>query len=106
MTDPVVKQAARDAFIAHLGAPWDAPAPASDPKAYLAALDAAVEAAAPLMTEASFYMAGVAAERERIVAEAREMGATYPVTLDPQPGSERAPTRTAFPFADYLEDVP
>ena len=47
----------------------------------------------------------VAAERSRIIAKARELGATYPVTLDPPAGSERAATRTSFPFADYLEDA-
>jgi hypothetical protein len=47
----------------------------------------------------------VAAERSRIIAKARELGATYPVTLDPPAGSERAATRTVFPFADFLEDA-
>ena len=47
-----------------------------------------------------------AAERERIITVARAMSATYPVTLEPQPGSEASPVRTSFPFADYLEDVP
>jgi len=56
-----------------------------------------LEAAAPLIA---------AAERSRIIAKARELGATYPVTLDPPAGSERAATRTVFPFADYLEDIP
>jgi hypothetical protein len=46
-----------------------------------------------------------ASERAQIIAKARELGATYPVTLDPPAGSERAATRTAFPFADYLEDA-
>jgi hypothetical protein len=47
----------------------------------------------------------IVAERRRIAAIAREMGATYPVTLEPPPGSERATTRAAFPFADFIEDT-
>jgi hypothetical protein len=48
----------------------------------------------------------LAAERARVVAVARSMGATYPVAIDAEPGSERATRHADFPFADYLEDVP
>ncbi len=51
------------------------------------------------------FQRGAAAERERIIAVAREMGAVYPAELDP-PAGHVATVRTSFPFADYLEDVP
>ena len=50
--------------------------------------------------------AAVAAERARIITVARKMGATYPVTLEPEPGSEGSTRYAFFPFGDYLEDVP
>jgi hypothetical protein len=56
-----------------------------------------VEAAAPVIA---------AAERARIITVARKLGAAYPVTLEPEPGSEGSTRRAVFPFADYLADVP
>ena len=47
-----------------------------------------------------------AAERKRIITLARKLGATYPVELPPEPGSEGNARRASFPFADYLQDVP
>ena len=46
----------------------------------------------------------VMAERTRITAVARELGATYPVTI-PAASGELGARHAAFPFADYLEDV-
>jgi hypothetical protein len=47
-----------------------------------------------------------ATECERIITVARKLDATYPVTLEPEPGSEGSTRRAVFPFADYLADVP
>lgn len=46
----------------------------------------------------------VRAERERIIALAREMGAAYPVAAGP--ASRAAWTETASSFADFLAGVP
>lgn len=50
--------------------------------------------------------AALAAERARVIEVARKMGTTYPVTLEPEPGSGGSTRHAAFSFADYLEDVP
>jgi hypothetical protein len=37
---------------------------------------------------------------------ARKLGASYPVALEPEPGSEGSTRHAWFPFGDYLQDVP
>jgi hypothetical protein len=46
-----------------------------------------------------------AAERARCVQVARDVKAAYPVTLDPSQG-HLSGLETAFPFGDFLEDLP
>lgn len=64
-------------------------------------LDALPDAAAALQAAAPLIRA---AERQRIAALAREMGAAYPVAAGPV--SRAAWTETASSFADFLADVP
>jgi hypothetical protein len=66
--------------------------------------DAEFDAAAMAVEAAEPFLAAI--ERAQVAEAARAMSATYPVTLDPEPGTERTARRADFPFADYLADVP